>query len=256
MASTSSASTSTSSYSPYSLLSSSIPTLSRKSLGEIFSNFIDILNLNTELLSRLEERLSGRNRGNSVIGRDRNGKRPISNVEIVSNPSSNSNSPTLNSENQATFPTNFPTDSSSSPNPEPNSNSTSPLPWDPATDLIGDILVPIAPFLKMYSLYVKNFSSALARIESERKSNGSFDKFLKDTERSTWGKSNQDGFGFGLGFQAHLLTIVQRIPRYKLLVGDLLKATPESHRDRKDLEKGFEMIDGGEFMSVVRSIKF
>lgn len=97
----------------------------------------------------------------------------------------------------------------------------------------------------MYSLYVKNFSSSLSRIESERKSNPAFSKFLKETEKSTWGKGS-GAFGFGLGFQAHLLTIVQRIPRYKMLVGDLLKSTPEGHRDRKDLEKGFGMIESGE----------
>jgi hypothetical protein len=188
--------------------SSAAPMLSRKALGEIFSNFVDILHLNSELLVRLDDRLSGRSRSPP-------GSRPASMAlaspsvpEIIFDPAA------------------------------------SLMPWAAETDVVGDILLPMAPFLKMYSLYVKNFSSALARIESERRSNDAFSRFLRDTERATWGKASASGgFGFGLGFQAHLLTIVQRIPRYKMLVGDLLKYTPSSHRDYADLSKAFEVIE-------------
>jgi len=185
-------------------LSTAAPVLSRKAISEIFSNFVDILHLNLELLSRLDDRLSGRSR-------DTPSSRPSS---------------------MATSP-------SSSPKEGDQVN-----PWNAESDSIGDLLVPMAPFLKMYSLYVKNFSSALTRIETERKSNDSFARFLRETEKATWGRASiQGGFGFGLGFQAHLLTIVQRIPRYKLLVGDLVRCTATNHRDYPDLCKAYGVIE-------------
>jgi hypothetical protein len=190
------------------------PALSRKAISEIFSNFSDILHLNTELLSRLEERLSGRNRASP-------NSRPVSLVDgqQVDAPGAKLN---------------------------PESKNPSPPPWDARSDQIGDLLAPMAPFLKMYSLYVKNFSSALARIEAERKANDAFARFLKETERLTWMTSTSGrpgGFGFGLGLQAHLLTIVQRIPRYKLLVGELIACTPSNHKDRADLARAFMVIE-------------
>ena len=186
-------------------LSTATPALSRKAIGEIFSNFVDILHLNLELLSRLEERLSGQSR-------ETPSSRPTS-IAMAAVP----DSPSLGEPVKA---------------------------WEAEHDSIGDLLVPVAPFLKMYSLYVKNFSSALTRIENERKSNDSFARFLKETEKATWGRaSNQGGFGFGLGFQAHLLTIVQRIPRYKLLIGDLVRCTPVNHRDHVDLCKAYAVIE-------------
>ncbi|UZJ52983.1 hypothetical protein CBS101457_002303 [Exobasidium rhododendri] len=185
-------------------LSAAAPVLSRKAIGEIFSNFIDILHLNLELLSRLDDRLSGRSR-------EAPSSRPSSTV------SSTLDSPIEGHDVK---------------------------PWNAETDAIGDLLVPMVPFLKMYSLYVKNFSSALIRIESERKVNDNFARFLKETEKATWGRaSNQGGFGFGLGFQAHMLTIVQRIPRYKMLVGDLVQCTPTSHKDHQDLCKAYGVIE-------------
>ncbi|GAC98618.1 hypothetical protein PHSY_006212 [Pseudozyma hubeiensis SY62] len=123
--------------------------------------------------------------------------------------------------------------------------------WDASVDCIGDILATLAPFLKMYSLYVKNFSSALQRIEHEQKTNEPFARFLKETDQKRAAKekitsatgSVRHAFGYGLGFQAHLLTIVQRIPRYKLLVDDLLKSTPETHPDHVDLVRAGHMIE-------------
>ncbi|PWN35428.1 uncharacterized protein FA14DRAFT_41472 [Meira miltonrushii] len=201
------------------------PNLSKKAINEIFSNFADILHLNSELLIRLDDRLSGRNR-------DPPNSRPVSMVIPGS------------------------VEESIEPNPEQLQKKTdaNTHPWDPKSDLIGDLLAPMAPFLKMYSFFVKNFSSALTRIEAERKTNEVFARFLKETERLTWMTSastegadgvptRSGGFGFGLGLQAHLLSIVQRIPRYKLLVGELVKCTPVGHKDYSDLCRAYQVIE-------------
>ncbi|PWN43121.1 hypothetical protein IE81DRAFT_329781 [Ceraceosorus guamensis] len=195
-------------------VTSAAPVLSRQALNEIFSNFSDILSLNSELFSRLDDRLSGRAR-----------QPPPSRPASVAGPTS-------------------PRDAAPSSAEAGSTNAGRVDPWHAETDTIGDTLVPVVPYLKMYSLYVKNFSAAMARIETERKANDAFNRFLKDTERATWGKASASGgFGFGLGFQAHLLTIVQRIPRYKMMVGDLVKYTPSNHRDYPDLLKAFGVID-------------
>lgn len=182
------------------------PILSRKSVADIFSNFYDILQLSRELLSQLEERLQV-------------------------------------APSQALAP-----DSLAS---QIRAETSAKMKWNPAVDCIGDILATLAPFLKMYSLFVKNFSSALQRIESEQKTNEAFAKFLKETDQkraakekiTTTSGSVRHAFGYGLGFQAHLLTIVQRIPRYKLLIDDLVKSTPEMHPDCVDLRRASHMIE-------------
>lgn len=131
------------------------------------------------------------------------------------------------------------------------SQAVSNMAWNASADCVGDILATLAPFLKMYSLFVKNFSSALQRIEYEQKTNEAFAKFLKETDQRRAAKEKvttttggvRQAFGYGLGFQAHLLTIVQRIPRYKLLVDDLVKSTPETHPDFADLRRASHMIE-------------
>ncbi|GAC74718.1 predicted Rho/Rac guanine nucleotide exchange factor [Moesziomyces antarcticus T-34] len=184
--------------------SAAAPILSRKSISDIFSNFYDILQLNRELLSQLEERFQAASGPSDSAATITGGAQPATSMT-----------------------------------------------WNAATDCVGDILVTLAPFLKMYSLFVKNFSSALQRIEHEQRSNDAFARFLKDTDNRRASKekvttttgSVRHAFGYGLGFQAHLLTIVQRIPRYKLLVDDLVKSTPESHPDCADIRRASRMIE-------------
>ncbi|KAJ1019967.1 hypothetical protein NDA16_004248 [Ustilago loliicola] len=179
-----------------------VPILSRKSMADIFSNFYDILQLSKELLSQLEDRLQ------------------------VASPASCSSS-------------------------SDHTRASTDMAWNASVDCVGDILATLAPFLKMYSLFVKNFSSALQRIEYEQKTNDAFAKFLKETDQRRAAKEKvvttttggvRQAFGYGLGFQAHLLTIVQRIPRYKLLVDDLVNSTPETHPDFVDLRRASHMI--------------
>ncbi|PWN87198.1 hypothetical protein FA10DRAFT_281949 [Acaromyces ingoldii] len=186
----------------------STPLLSRKALGEIFANFADILHLSQELLARLEERMGRGCRSDEE-------EREIDNAAE--------------------------TDKDDEPSQGKSARTRPPPPWDPERDRLGDVLVPVVPFLKMYSLYVKNFSSALQRIEAERRTNDAFARWLRDTERAAW--ASRDAFGFGLGFQAHLLTVVQRIPRYRMLVSDLVKATPADHADRADLAKALDVVE-------------
>ena len=42
---------------------------------------------------------------------------------------------------------------------------------------------------------------------------------------------------------ALLITPVQRIPRYKMLLEDVIKNTPDCHPDKKSLKEALEQID-------------
>ncbi|KAI3653520.1 hypothetical protein MP228_001467 [Amoeboaphelidium protococcarum] len=103
-------------------------------------------------------------------------------------------------------------------------------------DAIGDIFCYLSPFFKIYSVYVKNYQTAIQLVmELERKHTG-FNQFLNNIAKSTQCK--------GLSFQAYILAPVQRIPRYKLLLEDLLKHTPAEHTDYLPLQKALRSIEG------------
>ncbi|KAI8873406.1 Dbl homology domain-containing protein, partial [Ramicandelaber brevisporus] len=95
--------------------------------------------------------------------------------------------------------------------------------WNPATSCLGDIFLETAPFLKMYSLYIKNFQGALSVISQQMNANTNFTRFLQSASLHRECRN--------LSFQHHLILPVQRIPRYKLLLEKLLANTPVTHRD-------------------------
>ncbi|KAJ2009691.1 hypothetical protein GGI04_000263 [Coemansia thaxteri] len=106
--------------------------------------------------------------------------------------------------------------------------------WDAGTGRVGDIFLRIAPFLKMYSLYLRNFRSALADISRWLVTKQAFSRFIQQT--------NSRPECRGLTFQSYLLLPVQRIPRYKLLLEDLLKNTAGSHVDHESIGDALRTI--------------
>ncbi|XP_044156714.1 FYVE, RhoGEF and PH domain-containing protein 3 [Bufo gargarizans] len=99
---------------------------------------------------------------------------------------------------------------------------------------IGDILQKLAPFLKMYGEYVKNFDKAMDMVNSWTQRSPIFKEVIHTIQK-------QDICG-NLTLQHHMLEPVQRIPRYELLLKDYLKKLPEDSADRKDAEKSLELI--------------
>ncbi|KAL8212485.1 UNVERIFIED_CONTAM: FYVE, RhoGEF and PH domain-containing protein 3 [Gekko kuhli] len=88
---------------------------------------------------------------------------------------------------------------------------------------LGDILQKLAPFLKMYGEYVKNFDRAMDMVNTWMQRSSPFKEVVQN-------------------IQHHMLEPVQRIPRYELLLKDYLKKLPEDSPDRKDAEKSLELI--------------
>ncbi|XP_063064820.1 FYVE, RhoGEF and PH domain-containing protein 1 isoform X2 [Engraulis encrasicolus] len=99
---------------------------------------------------------------------------------------------------------------------------------------IGDILQKLAPFLKMYGEYVKNFDRAMELVNTWMERSSQFKTIIHDIQ-----KEERCG---NLTLQHHMLEPVQRIPRYELLLKDYLHRLPEDAHDFKDAQKSLELI--------------
>ncbi|XP_060225174.1 FYVE, RhoGEF and PH domain-containing protein 2 isoform X3 [Meriones unguiculatus] len=92
-----------------------------------------------------------------------------------------------------------------------------------ATPRIGDVIQKLAPFLKMYGEYVKNFERAAELL-------------------ATWMDKSQPFQDVVTRIQHHMLEPVQRIPRYELLLKDYVQKLPAQAPDLEDAQKALDMI--------------
>jgi len=95
------------------------------------------------------------------------------------------------------------------------------------TEDVASALYKLAPFMKMYSLYANNFEKSSKTIEEQERKNQHFLAFKESQEN----KEEMQG----LKLRALLITPIQRIPRYKLLLDTLLEKTSPDHPDYKKL---------------------
>jgi len=93
---------------------------------------------------------------------------------------------------------------------------------------IGDIFVRFSPFFKMYTEYVKNFGNAMNTINTMYAKNSKFAANMDEIHSMPECRQ--------LSLQHHMLTPIQRIPRYELLLKDYLKKLPDNSSDRADAE--------------------
>ena len=106
--------------------------------------------------------------------------------------------------------------------------------WD-AKSGIADVFIDNADGLKLYVTYVNNYDNALVTIRNHSKSNPKFKAFLKESVLRE-DSENQD-------IHSLLITVVQRPPRYCLLIKEMIKNTPESHKDKKPLMTALEAVE-------------
>ncbi|XP_010159431.1 PREDICTED: FYVE, RhoGEF and PH domain-containing protein 2, partial [Eurypyga helias] len=102
------------------------------------------------------------------------------------------------------------------------------------TPRIGDVIQKLAPFLKMYGEYVKNFDKAVELITVWSEKSPPFQELIADIQKRK--------VCANLTLQHHMLEPVQRIPRYELLLKDYVRKLPPESPDRDDAEKALEMI--------------
>ena len=103
------------------------------------------------------------------------------------------------------------------------------------TTKIGDIFLRFIPFLKVYSEYCSNFRHTTEIVPTLRHPH-KFAGFYALVQRRNERYKNSS-------IADLLITPVQRLPRYELLLRDLIKHTDKNHCDYQDLTKALEQIN-------------
>lgn len=105
--------------------------------------------------------------------------------------------------------------------------------YDPETGTIGDFFVKYASYMKSrYASYCSNYECAAALLVQLQTIN----------HFSVAEKKIQEENQLPLSLKDYLITPVQRVPRYSLLLDDLLKHTSEGHPDRELLANAVQKI--------------
>lgn len=108
---------------------------------------------------------------------------------------------------------------------------------------LGDIFLLISNYLKIYSQYCSNYNEAM-RILSECKKQSKFKKFLEELKKKCHDIEHR-------GLEDYLIRPVQRIPRYYLLLQDLVKHTSKDHPDYANLFSAAQKVQAvAEYMNI------
>lgn len=91
---------------------------------------------------------------------------------------------------------------------------------------IGDIMKNFAPFLKMYTEYVKNFDYAMNLIQTLQTKVARFAAIINEIQKLDECAK--------LSLAHHMLSPIQRLPRYELLLKDYLRNLAEENADYED----------------------
>ncbi|KAK8817838.1 hypothetical protein WA577_003879 [Blastocystis sp. JDR] len=98
---------------------------------------------------------------------------------------------------------------------------------------IGGIFKFYIPFLKLYTDYIrcqKNFNSVYARVMKDKRITAFLDQCLLDPRCN------------GMNLSSFLIMPIQRIPRYRLLLQEILKHTDPSKADHAALRRAIDAI--------------
>ncbi|KAJ4453901.1 putative actin-binding protein frabin-beta [Paratrimastix pyriformis] len=104
--------------------------------------------------------------------------------------------------------------------------------WGPYQKL-GDIFIGLAAYLKMYSDYASNYDSASSFIRKKLMKDPIFEEFLQIQYAQP---------GVTLDLESYLILPIQRIPRYNLLLQDMLAHTWPDHPDYGPLQEALEKM--------------
>eukprot|EP01103_Thecamoeba_quadrilineata_P017405 TRINITY_DN6164_c0_g1_i1.p1 TRINITY_DN6164_c0_g1~~TRINITY_DN6164_c0_g1_i1.p1 ORF type:complete len:501 (+),score=137.81 TRINITY_DN6164_c0_g1_i1:64-1566(+) len=95
--------------------------------------------------------------------------------------------------------------------------------------VLGDILLKLADFLKVYTVYVGNQEKCITTFQHCKQTNENFNNFLKEAAKKPECR--------GLDFISFLIKPVQRICKYPLLIREILTNTPTTDPDYPALKQ-------------------
>eukprot|EP01122_Echinamoeba_exundans_P015717 TRINITY_DN7601_c0_g1_i1.p1 TRINITY_DN7601_c0_g1~~TRINITY_DN7601_c0_g1_i1.p1 ORF type:complete len:792 (+),score=182.74 TRINITY_DN7601_c0_g1_i1:88-2463(+) len=98
----------------------------------------------------------------------------------------------------------------------------------------GKPILELAEFMKSYSMYVNNYEQAMQVVQQYKRTNKKFVKFLAETMKNDRVRSHT--------IEDYLIVVIQRIPRYVLLLSEIVKLTPQGHEDHADLTKALGKV--------------
>ena len=107
--------------------------------------------------------------------------------------------------------------------------------WDNKTSRLGQVFKKFIQFFRAYADYVRNYDKAISFLATLPKDCKLF-TFFKDHV------TDNPAVNCNLSLSALLVVPVQRIPRYPLLLKDVIKYTPESHPDYATLKEALTGI--------------
>jgi FYVE/RhoGEF/PH domain-containing protein 5/6 len=99
---------------------------------------------------------------------------------------------------------------------------------------IADVFIKLAPFFKLYTQYTESYNDVINVVKEEKNKDSTFSGILDQAAKHPIAKN--------LDLQAFLILPVQRIPRYVLLLTDLIRNTPEDHPDYVDLQRALKAM--------------
>eukprot|EP01084_Bolivina_argentea_P108248 193450_1 len=103
------------------------------------------------------------------------------------------------------------------------------------TTKIGDIIYAFCPHFKMYQNYLNNYQYAATKLaELRKKPTSSFCAFCN--------KKRQKKYFDNLPLESLIILPIQRMPRYKMLLEEIIKNTDSKHPDLTQLKNAFNKI--------------
>eukprot|EP00937_MAST-01D_sp_MAST-1D-sp2_P004917 g4917.t1 len=107
-----------------------------------------------------------------------------------------------------------------------------------AAQCVGDVMSRFAPFMRLYGEYCRGYDESRRLLVQLDEKSAAWRKF-----RDTTYQQQQADFR-GLTLDSLLIMPVQRIPRYVLLLRELLKRTWLDHCDRQDIYRALQLMEG------------
>eukprot|EP00009_Paramoeba_aestuarina_P008007 CAMPEP_0201517218 /NCGR_PEP_ID=MMETSP0161_2-20130828/8378_1 /ASSEMBLY_ACC=CAM_ASM_000251 /TAXON_ID=180227 /ORGANISM="Neoparamoeba aestuarina, Strain SoJaBio B1-5/56/2" /LENGTH=703 /DNA_ID=CAMNT_0047914647 /DNA_START=122 /DNA_END=2230 /DNA_ORIENTATION=- len=104
--------------------------------------------------------------------------------------------------------------------------------WD-THPCVGDVLVKAIPYMKLYISYINAFNKIQAILEAINQNPKAIQVLMTCQHKQMQGP---------LGLSSLLMTPIQRIPRYVMLLKDLLDKTPEDHPDHAPLQQAYTSV--------------
>eukprot|EP00808_Paulinella_micropora_P015437 g60253.t1 len=109
--------------------------------------------------------------------------------------------------------------------------------FGPETKL-SPLFIDFSPYFKTYTFFVNRHDDAVSVLTDILQSKASQYSRFQKLERS----ATQHPYSKGLGLASLLITPVQRVPRYRLLLTEFQKATEESHADYMGISQALDLV--------------